>query len=323
MLRISTVLAIASVAAASAAQIQVGGVNGLTSSYITSGCSGGGPCIAGSTGSFSEQNYDTVLFSGASNGSTTPVPYATYSTTAANTGSITDGPFTFNMINDGLTGDVSKNVWIGGTTPVTQDTITVPIGVFGVDGVLTMLNSDLGLAGPARDATVEFDFASTSNGAITTAIKVKPTNDAVSGVTAGDSMQNAVQCPSSSACSTLANGAPAATVSTPSGNFPGVLMASDLLPSTNFNYTIATGAYAGTVGNVSLTDQVFIFGGTTLATALSSYLVDIKIIEPNLSGTDAIGLSAITLDTAVPEPSTVLMLLTGLGAIGFARFRRK
>jgi hypothetical protein len=323
MFRIYTVLAIASVGVASAGQIQIGGVNGLTSTYVTSGCSGVGPCISGSSGGFTEQNYDSVLFSGASNGVNTPTPYSTYSTGNANQGTIADpaSSETFAMINDGVkVGGGSRNVWIGSTSSPTLDTITVPIGVFGVSDVWTMLNTDLALANPARDLTIEFDFASTSNGAPTTQLKIKTDNNTpASGTVATDGIQNAVQCPLSSACSTLANGAPSSSIVT-----PGVTILSDQLLSTNFAYTIATGGYSGTTGNVELDDQGFVFTGSTLATALSSYLVDIKISEANASGSDTLGLSAITLDAVTtPEPSTVLMLLAGLGAIGFGRLRSK
>jgi len=321
MLRIAAVLAIASAAIASAGQIQVGGVNGLTNAYITSGCSGSS-CIAGSAGGFIEQNYDEVLFSGASNGSNTPVPYSTYSTTTANTGTISDGSQTFSMINDGVKsgGLGSRNVWVGASSNP-NDTITVPIGVYGVSNVWTMINTVLANVG-ARDLTVEFDFGSTSNASSVTAIKVKPFDTGASGVTTGDSVQNAVQCPTSAACSGLANGAPDTPVSSPSANFPGVTMVSDQLLGTNFIYTAATGSYAGTTGNVGLDDQDFVFTGSTLALALGSYLVDVKVIEADSVGSTEVALSAITLDTAAPEPSTVLMFLTGLGAIGFARFRR-
>ena len=66
-----------------AGQIQIGGVNGLTSSYITGGCStnvAGQTCISGSTGAFVEQNYDARLFTGATLGGAAPTPYTGYST---------------------------------------------------------------------------------------------------------------------------------------------------------------------------------------------------------------------------------------------------
>jgi hypothetical protein len=83
---------------------------------------------------------------------------------------------------------------------------------------------------------------------------------------------------------------------------------------------------------VVLDDQGFIFNGIALTGALAgynnvdSYLVSIQIQESAKAGTpgsDDVALSAITLDTATPEPSTVLMLLTGLGAIGFFGLRRR
>src|SRR5580658_1298895 len=102
MYRITTLAAVAlcSVMVASAGQIQIGGVNGLSSAYITApntvagqnttGCAGGGTCVNGSVGAYTEQNYDNVLFAGATNSGTAPTPYATYNQTTAAQGSLTD-----------------------------------------------------------------------------------------------------------------------------------------------------------------------------------------------------------------------------------------
>src|ERR1700722_15270147 len=70
-----------------AGQIQIGqvitGVNdGLTTTYVTSGCAGGGSCIAGSAGSFSERAYDANLFSAATPAPVSPSPFSGYSNTA-------------------------------------------------------------------------------------------------------------------------------------------------------------------------------------------------------------------------------------------------
>jgi hypothetical protein len=90
----------------------------------------------------------------------------------------------------------------------------------------------------------------------------------------------------------------------------------------SFGYTAATGVYSGTSGNVVLDDQGFIFSGSLLNTAVSSYLVSVKIQDANTGSSTGIGLSAITVD-AVPEPGTILTLLSGLGAVGLAGLRRR
>ena len=75
MFRTTTVLllSMASAGIVSAGQIQLGGTNGLTNGYITGGCSGTS-CVGGSIATGTEQNYDTVLFSGAKNNGVAPTP---------------------------------------------------------------------------------------------------------------------------------------------------------------------------------------------------------------------------------------------------------
>jgi hypothetical protein len=84
-------------------------------------------------------------------------------------------------------------------------------------------------------------------------------------------------------------------------------------------YTSASASYAGTTGNVLLNDQDFYLGGL-VAPSFGEYLVNIKVQET--TGTGQTSLSAVTVDT-VPEPSTVFLFLTGIGALGLARFRRQ
>src|SRR5580658_1728084 len=82
------------VAAANAGSIQVGGATGLTSTYISSGCAGVGPCVAGSVGGFQENNYDVRLFMAAGG---TYTPYPTYNQTAGEQGTLGQ----FAMVDDG------------------------------------------------------------------------------------------------------------------------------------------------------------------------------------------------------------------------------
>jgi hypothetical protein len=97
-----------------------------------------------------------------------------------------------------------------------------------------------------------------------------------------------------------------------------------------FNYTAAnpTGFYAGSTGTLKLDDQEFIFNPSFG----SKWLVSVTITE-NLGNTPAsigttgnlpseLALSAITVD-AVPEPTTILLLLSGLGGIGVVGARRR
>ncbi|MDP9055459.1 MAG: PEP-CTERM sorting domain-containing protein, partial [Acidobacteriota bacterium] len=298
-----------------------------TNSYITSGCAGSS-CVAGSVSTATEQNYDNVLFSGALNVSTSPKPYSTYSTSTANAGTIVDSTnsVTFSMINDGASEGGSNNVWILGQTG--NPTITVPVGVYGVSDVYTMLNTELASAAFAnRDVTLFFNFGTTSNASTVQTVTVKLVNSNNS-TTAGGQVRNAVDCaPPSTSCGGVSTAA--------SGSLLTSTVISGVTVKTNNVYTSpftsATGSYvSNTSGTLNLDDQGFFFNGISLstlgtgATNLNTYLVSIGVREAGTSPDIAsLGLSAITIDTvSAPEPSTILMLLTGLGALAFARGRR-
>lgn len=309
-----------------AGQIRVGGVNGLTSGYITGGCSGTpGTCTAGSAAAWSEKNYNTDLFTSATGpGATQPSAYAGYSNTVASTGSIVDAAdgVTFSMINDGTSGGRSNNVWIAGENITANPVITIPIGVFAVQDVWTMLNADLGGASPKRDAWVIFDFGATSNATVgLTSVIVKLTNSANSNVPTGQ-LRNAVDC--TAGCAGDNAGANGPTLASTVGAGGAIPVGITLKTSPLYSFAYTAGGQ-GTAGDVVLDAQQFTFTGGTLTTALNNFLVDIKVQQVGATTTSTVGLSAITLDTAVaatPEPSTIFLLLTGLGAIGFARTRR-
>jgi hypothetical protein len=328
----------------SAGQIQLGGANGLTNAYVNAGCAGAGPCVSGSTGSLqagTEQNYDNVLFSGATNGANTPKPYSTYSQTTAAAGTLTDAAngVTFSMINDGVANGASKNFWNLpdiNTTPNAVNTMVIPVGVFGVSSVFTLIQDELATAGPKRDLSLIFNFGSTANASTVDSVLVKAVNSQ-NNATASGQVRNAVDCttPPCGGVASPANG-PLANSSAPATYKPtnaATALGSGVTVLTNnlysFNYTNATGSYAGTTGAVNLDDQGFFFNNLSLAalgsgdTNLDTYLVSIEILEPGIDGVGGVGLSAITLNTSpVPEPATVLLFVAGLGAIALARFRR-
>jgi hypothetical protein len=335
MFRIATgsILVLASVGVAGAGQIQLGGANGLTSSYIAGGCSGTPPCGAGSLGSLSaatEGSYDGVLFSGANNGGTAPSPPS---------GTVTDPTsfVTFSLINDG----VGNNVWsLPDIVGSTANTMTIPVGVFGVTDVWTMINDELGSGGlnavnsPYRDLTVVFNFGTTSNATTTESVLVKTLNSGTSPTAAANGqVRNAVNCTGPPPCGGIsppASGpvAPSASMAT---YVNGVLSSNIGVQTNNLystGYTDASGAYStSSGGTVSLDDQGFLLGDISLGalgagdTNLNTYLVSVQIREVGVTGApgEAVGLSAITVLTT-PEPSTVLLFLAGLGAIGLARY---
>jgi len=80
-------------------------------------------------------------------------------------------------------------------------------------------------------------------------------------------------------------------------------------------------------GAAYLDDQGFFFNSANLSTLgagltnLNTYLVSVQVNEISTSGSGA-GLAAITVD-AVPEPSTILLFVAGLGVVGLGRLRKR
>lgn len=332
MYRITTLAAVAfcSVMVASAAQIQIGGVNGLSAAYITApntiagqnttGCAGGGTCVTGSIGAYTEQNYDSVLFAGATNSGTPPTPYGTYNQTTAEQGSLTDptNNIKFSMIDDGTSSGASNNFWQGlqtGNSPI----ITIPVGVYGVSDVWTLLESELSNENAVNTTIVTFTFGSQSSGGTTQSIQVKLSDSANNNTPTGQ-MQNGVLCVPASSCSTASGPTLGESV------ISGVTVLTDNVYTSLYNNGALPGYAGATSGNIVLDDAGFIFNGIALGTIggtnLTNYLQSISVKEAGATTGVSEALSAITVDP-VPEPSTVFMFLSGLGAIGLARFRRK
>ena len=86
--------------------------------------------------------------------------------------------------------------------------------------------------------------------------------------------------------------------------------------------TNASGVFLNTTGTIAFDAQNFNLA-SLIAPNPNEYLVSIQVRElSGVANVSRTALSAITVDT-VPEPSTVFLFLTGFGAIGLARFRRK
>jgi hypothetical protein len=346
-------------ASAIAGQIQVGGADGLTAAYIASGCStnvAGQSCVTGSTTNFYEQNYDQRLFQqatpslGAISNSASSYPHSMTTPVAGTLTGVgsSDLGTVFSMINDGCntggvgsgpgaggtaatcgtTGAVTNNFWQAQNTAGTGASVTIPVGIFDVTDVTTVLNNLWGLQG-ASETTLTFNFSSISANDTTnvTKVVVNLTNSGNTATPSGQ-IQGSIDCniPASTPCSNYDIGPTAA--STPSSslsgtNINGLTVDTNTLFRTGYTSTPSS-KYTGTTGTVSLTDQVFDFTGTPFSSGY--YLESITVADSSgKASTSQTALSAITVDTSVvptPEPSTVLLVMAGIGAIGFSRLRR-
>jgi len=332
---------LASVVAASAGQIEIGGsATGLTSNYILQGAgavcaAGAGQCVTGSTTGWGERNYDNILFSGATStgGTVTPTPFTGYTQSGGEptNSSISDSKGnTFAMISDGanLISNASNNYWMSLNGNGGTDSITVPIGISGVSNVWTMMDNAWGSLG-LNDTSVTFNFGTTSNqagGYTSVTVNLLDTNN--TGLN-GD-MRAALSCVTVTTTNCNATTNPHGTLD--QGNVVDGVTVSTGVAYNTFSYTAAnpTGFYAGSQGALKLDSEQFVFNNPSL---LSDYLVSMTITEnfSNTPGTEAsngatfaseTGLSAIDVDTVTPEPTTILLLLSGLGGFAFLRFRR-
>jgi hypothetical protein len=338
-LTISLAIGFAALGIANAGTIQIGGPSGLTANYINqvagAVCAAGtGNCVHGSTTGWMENNYNNVLFAQAQNGSTTPAPFPGYSQTSGEaSGSVAtdvNNPnVQFAMIADGAAGNgASNNYWGSTATGVVQDSITIPVGAYGVTDVWTMLQNQFGTLG-GNDTSVFFNFGSSSNQASGyNTIEVDLVNS--------NNQNNVAEMRASLACTTV--GTYCNSNTNPHGfmssgvNINGVIVNTSTTYNTfTYNSANSNGFYAGTGGKLKLDDQQFVFTDPSL---LSQWLVSITITE-NVANTFAsyksntsgplpseTVISAITVDT-VPEPSTVFLLLSGVGSLAFFARRRK
>lgn len=307
-------LAAAGIGAASAEQIQIGQVignvnAGLTASYISGGCAGAnGPsfagCLAGSTGSgfFMEKGYSAILFNNSTLGTAAPNGFnAGGCDINTKVGCASDGSTQFALIDDST---ATQNYWRAvGDMSGGSGTLTIPVGIYGADGAWTMINNEWGITG-AQNTVVKFLFGTSSNTTDAGSLSFVLTN----GVEVRDVMQCLAANSSAVDCTTFATG-------TSSSGTKQVYTS---------GYTLSGGGsipYSNTSGNVALDDQSFSFGNAFL----NDYLTEIQITDQN--GGNQIGrtaLSAVTVDVAsAPEPSTILMVVTGLGAFALAYRRRR
>lgn len=305
--------------AANAGSVLIGGSTGLSSNYILQGAgavcaAGAGQCVTGSTTGYAEKNYNNVLFAGATSGGTSPVPFAGYSQTAGTAPGMTatdtaDG-VNFAMVSDGAnSNNMSNNYWQSQGTGGATDSIVVPIGVFGATNVWTMINNVWGTLG-GNDTTVTFDFGATSNATSgLTAVVVALDNN--NGTTANGQLHSSISCTGgTSVCATvgpnpsksLAQGTVIDGVTVNEGSVFNTF-AYDTMPAVS-----SQPFYGGSSlsGKTKLDDQEFIFNSPALT---NEWLVSMTVTEnvANTYGSNPLApsqtaISAITVDTATPEP---------------------
>ena len=309
MFRIAIVSGITlfSLVAANAAQIQIGQPNGLSSSMVTGGgCSTGGPCT--------EKGYVPVLFESAP---VTVTGGATFFDAAGDGGS----GVTFSKIND------TGNFWDLPTGTATS-TVTIPIGVFDVTDVWTMINDIESTS--SRDINVTFNFGTNANGVGGTNVSKTVQLFNANAANANGQVRNALVC---NGCVETSQVGLTGEVNN------GVTVVADNVFTQPFSVlcqsqlaiaaSIGSNSQCGAEGTAYLDDQGFFFNSLNLGgglTNLNTYLVSVQVKEINgAAGGLGAGLSAITIDaaSATPEPSTVLLFVAGLGALGFGRLRKK
>jgi hypothetical protein len=337
---IVSVFALASAVVASAGQIQVGGTTGLTNSYITN--SGGSPSNACGGTCNDENNYDEVLFQNLNDAAS---PGTNYSINSATTNTITDntapavaadgaGGVQFDLINDGTYGcsvatlqsnescGASSNYWsLAGNGSLS--TLTIPVGQYGVSQVWTMLNTNLSGASnaPADRSFFEILNFGTAGGVIESSVTIKYFNTGDTSTATGQ-IQSSILCTSIAPCNgiTTPNGGPVQTTNPTTLTSNGVSVSADADNIFGIKYN-------GTGNVLTLNDTGLLLGTLTLPSVgsnLNTYLVNVQIEETGSTSypSEYGAVSALTVVTASPEPSTVLLFLTGLGVVGFARFRR-
>jgi hypothetical protein len=204
----------------------------------------------------------------------------------------------------------------------TTSYITVPVGIFGVDEAWTMLNDEYGMNNNSY-VTVVFNFGTTSNGCVAgdqnATTGACSSSSLVSEPGAVYNLTEGNQIDASMDCTTLTNSTCSgfATTTTSANTF-------NVFSGTYSQGSTGTGntAFANSAGNIQLDGQTFSFGSQYT----NLWLVSMTVIDysgSNTSGTlqSRVGLTALTVDEVTPEPSTWFLMIAGIGALAFARYR--
>lgn len=272
------------------------------------------------------KNYDKNLFAGAVPNPTPFVGYSSVAATAPVAGSTlydSANDVTFAMISQ--TGTYN-NVW----TASGSNTLTIPIGIFGVQNVWTMLNNYYGNP-DVNDTSVTFKFDNNADGSDADSLTTL-TVDLKNGVEIRSAVDCTANCTNNYATS-LATGSSGTVVTGPDIHCTGpnclaaiTVLANNLFSASGLSAGSST-VYAGETITTVLDDQGFLFGNTFA----NQYLVSIGITEKAFSTSNPSGsataISAISLQTfpstETPEPSSLLLGLSGLVVFTFVAYRRR
>lgn len=337
------IAALASLTIANAGQIQLGGANGLTMSYVTNG--GATP---GNLGGWGVKGYDVALFSnttvtnpvgnGAINLPTTDAnPTGTAGVFNATTGNVMIDPnlgITYNLMDD--TTNYSTNSGHGNNIFATINgaaTLTVPVNVANADWIGIMINDYWGFTGDNPTITLNFAGA----GAVAVTLTDGVTGSLRSAVDCTSATGN-VSCPPAQAGNSKGAINAGGPITSPVTNVAASNSAIGIKTSTVWyaNYATKTGGivgpyYNGTGNNssgivdlddVKLDLSQFNGGALLTDTLLSIQFTQNSVVNGTGNNVSRLALSAITVDsTSTPEPSTILLIAGGLGLIGFGRRR--
>jgi hypothetical protein len=297
-------------------QIPINGTNGLTSTAVSASTT----ATQSSGGKFGEQTYSN---GGILQTTTTTTPPPTGGSTLTAFGGVT-----FYMVNDG-----GPNMWSGtndvpgasGNPATITTTFTIPMGIFDVTNVATVLNDEYGSTtanvgnGVGVTTQVTFNFGSALTGP---GFLGSETFNLVNGVDIFDSFDCTGGTLTACNAASLAMGLPGS--GTYGTNGASVTPSKSVASVTSANvfsgtYTANTnGPYAGTTGNIYLDAENFYVGAFAGDELYNMVITDTATAQ--YQSRDE--LVAATVITGSPEPSTVVLFLTGIGVVGFI-YRRK
>jgi hypothetical protein len=247
----------------------------------------------------------------------TSLPYTSsagsqYAATASN-------GITFAMINQASNPNASVWTTSANATPTTS-TITIPMGIFGVTDVYTMMNDNYGVPGTSP-VSVQFNFSSGSetftlvNGTV-----IRDSWECLAGLT-GNGCQNYLTGGVDNLDTTHTYNESGTTAST-SGP---TVTAFNVLTAAYLNTAAGMPQYKGTSGNIYLDAQHFAFGSLYAGATLNNIVITDTITagaqsRVELSAIDY-SVAAAAPPTEAPEPAG--FVLSGLGILFVASLRRK